>query len=129
MDEGEYNNKSVKGVKGMNKKENRKFVEEKVRLHTEVRGFAKRIQPIYQLLNWTWGKGIPTIGDIEEKLHELIMELAVNITSVESGGLKIAQDRDGKVFCGLEMIFKADIDFFRMQKEEEIKRLAKEIED
>jgi len=63
-------------------------------LYGKVGGFAERVAPIYELLNWKWGGASPpTQGEIEQVLMELIDSLDGE-GSVSTGGLEVFFDKE-----------------------------------
>lgn len=67
----------------------------KAELEKMVPGFAAKIAPVYQTLEWQWSPGkatphIPSVGEIKKTLHSLIEGLtASNYDEVGTGGLSV----------------------------------------
>jgi hypothetical protein len=73
----------------------------------EISAFAKKVQPIYQMLNWKWANdavyGIPTVDEIEQALRHNLDTLAEGNTYSGSGGLCAKIDDEGCVEMYLEV--------------------------
>jgi len=67
-------------------------------LRGKVPEFARKVKPIYSLLEWEWGEDkVPTVEEIEEALYELIDGLKDDETRLGTGGLYIGIDKaDGQ---------------------------------
>jgi hypothetical protein len=53
---------------------------------------SRRLEPVYQLLNWKWWNGkIPTARDIEQTFVELYHILGQRFTRIERGGLFVCR--------------------------------------
>ena len=64
----------------------------KAKLKEMVPGFASKVAPVYQLLKWEWSPGkqaphIPSVGEIENTLYNLIERLGEGFEDISSGGL------------------------------------------
>ena len=64
----------------------------KAKLEEMVSGFAAKVAPVYQLLKWEWSPGkqephIPSVGEIENTLYDLIERLREGYEDVSIGGL------------------------------------------
>jgi len=64
----------------------------KAKLQEMVPGFAAKVQPVYQLLKWEWSPGkqephIPSVGEIENTLYDLIERLTERQEEWSAGGL------------------------------------------
>ena len=64
-------------------------------LYGKVGGFAERITPIYELLNWCWGDSDepPTQAEIEQTLGELIESMDGD-GCCATGGLEVFYDKE-----------------------------------
>ncbi len=64
-------------------------------LYGRVSGFAERVAPIYQLLDWRWGEkdAPPTQAEIEQTLGELI-ESQNGEGFFSTGGLEVFYDKE-----------------------------------
>lgn len=65
----------------------------KAKLNEMVPGFAAKVQPVYQLLKWEWSPGkqephIPSVGEIENALYDLIERLTEGREDWSLGGLR-----------------------------------------
>jgi hypothetical protein len=63
-------------------------------LRARTTSFARQVQPLYSVLQWTWYDGIPTVTRIEEVLEKLLDSLDAGSNVVETGGLRITIDPD-----------------------------------
>lgn len=71
----------------MNKKELETM---KQRLTGAVPEFARKIAPIYELLDWKWmGENVPKIEQIENELIRIINLFTKGTTDVSIGGLRV----------------------------------------
>ena len=64
----------------------------KAKLEEMVPGFAAKVAPVYQLLKWEWSPGkreshIPSVGEIENTLYNLIERLGEGFEDISIGGL------------------------------------------
>lgn len=64
----------------------------KVELNNMVPGFAPKVQPVYELLKWEWSSGkqephVPSVGEIENTLYDLIERLTEEFEECSEGGL------------------------------------------
>ncbi|MBA7471047.1 hypothetical protein ES707_06340 [subsurface metagenome] len=64
----------------------------KRKLEEKVPDFARKVLPIYSLLEWKWFPGkstphIPSIGEIENTLYNLIERLGEGFEDISIGGL------------------------------------------
>ena len=86
-------------------KENLK--KEKQRLHCQARKMAERVHPIYESQNWTWGRveeeHIPSIEEIEQVIHGLIIDMDGKMACISTGGLSIEIDEDGDMRVCFDM--------------------------
>lgn len=86
----------------------------KIKLIQKVPDFAKKIQPLYQLLGWTWGgvkSFVPKAKEIEEALYRLISDIDEKSLFTRTGGLTVyIKDKDelGMEFTVSEVIFLED---------------------
>jgi hypothetical protein len=66
-------------------------------LRKKAPSFAKKIAPIYRLLEWKWLMGVPT----EQLILEAILELIEGFRngSVETGGIKIYWDAEERCYA------------------------------
>lgn len=64
-------------------------------LYGKVGGFAEKVAPIYELLDWKWGDSDspPTQGEIEQALEELIAHLDGD-GRWSTGGLEVFYDKE-----------------------------------
>ena len=64
-------------------------------LYGRVGGFAERVAPIYELLNWRWGgsDSPPTQAAIEQALNELIDSFSGK-GSLSTGGLEVFYNKE-----------------------------------
>jgi len=60
----------------------------------EIHKFAVKIQPVYELLDWKWHDGIPTVRRIEKCLQSLAKGFTKDISSSSTGGLFIEKEVD-----------------------------------
>jgi len=75
--------------------------------------FAKRIAPVYKLLNWKWGGKIPNEEEILRSTLRLIDKLEIGVTVVSSGGIEIFNaEVDGHYEYGLQMAIKTTISYY-----------------
>ena len=83
-------------------------------LRSHVPQFAQRIAPVYALLNWEWGDGVPNEDAIAETLYELIgrLEDEPDGDSASTGGLEVGYEFD----AGLELFirFEDELRFFAL---------------
>ena len=66
----------------------------KARLEEMVPGFAAKVQPVYELLKWQWSPGkqephVPSVGEIENALYDLIERLSEDREDWSLGGLRV----------------------------------------
>jgi len=73
----------------MKKKINRELIGEELRARVPM--FARKVQPIYKMLEWKWGGcGIPKTKDIEDHLYKHIDDfVSEEYRETSSGGLTI----------------------------------------
>ncbi len=72
----------------------------KLRTHVqeqEVRAFAEKIAPFYELFNWKWYDGLPTPERIERSILDLLHNIDGNITGSQTGGLVVEKDEEGTI--------------------------------
>ena len=65
----------------------------KAELKKMIPEFARRVAPIYQLLDWKWSPGdskpyVPTVKTIEKAIYEAIKRLSEEICSSDTGGVE-----------------------------------------
>ena len=67
-------------------------------MNKQLEKFAKKIRPVYKLLNWTWwdSKGTPTEKEIAKELKRLLQELIASPKSEEisTGGLFVGREKE-----------------------------------
>ena len=74
--------------------------------------FAKKVAPIYALLDWKWtGFGVPDESAILASLLHLIDSLDESMGSIRTGGLSAWYEPDGNE-CGIEFHFYEMADTF-----------------
>lgn len=74
----------------------------------KVKQLAKKIQPIYEMLGWTWwregGEIIPSVEQIEENLLRFIRDIKGDTTCMSSGGLFAQKDtKTGFIEFGFQL--------------------------
>ena len=70
------------------------------------RKFAEKIQPVYELLKWTWHeeKVSPTVEQLTNLLIELLQDLRKNGgNDISTGGLFVKIDEHGIIDFGFEI--------------------------
>lgn len=68
--------------------------------------FAKKIQPIYELLEWEWvgaEDGIPSVEEIYEETKRLIEDLDIDSDYISCGGITIRKEYDEDQCVGLQI--------------------------
>ena len=68
--------------------------------------FARKVAPVFQLLDYTWGKDdkeyVPDVDDIKRTLGHLIGELNQDLLSLSTGRL-VAEIKDGEAYIRMEI--------------------------
>lgn len=67
-----------------------------VNLRSRVPVFARRVQPLFSILNWEYYDGEPSVERLESVLEDLLdrLEKTPEITSISTGGFEIKLNKD-----------------------------------
>lgn len=91
----------------------------KEKLREKVPDFARKVLPIYSLLEWEWSLGksaphIPSVGEIENALYSLIDGLTEEYWVHSGGGLEAyykQPDEDEPGYYGLRFVLEEQESF------------------